>query len=141
VIVEQAVVCPLLIGREAPLTAGFHALERARAGHGGTVLVSGEAGIGKSRFLRAMSDEARARGFLTLQGACFETDRAHPYAPLLDLVRALAATTSPSLAAHAFAPAAVELVTLFPELRSVLMPWRRARRSSPRRNAAGSSAR
>ncbi|MFN8574702.1 MAG: AAA family ATPase [Gemmatimonadaceae bacterium] len=118
-LVEQSVVCPVLIGRDAPLSAGFHALERARAGHGSTLLISGEAGIGKSRLVRAIVEHARGLGFVALQGACFEADRAHPYAPLLDLVRVLAATSSSALAAHYFAPASTELVTLFPELRSI----------------------
>ncbi|MEP6620880.1 MAG: AAA family ATPase [bacterium] len=117
--VAEQLVCPVLIGRDVPLSAGFHALARAHAAHGGTLLVSGEAGIGKSRFVRAVVERARTLGFLTLQGACFETDRAHPYAPVLDMVRTLAASASPALAGHYFAPARTELVTLFPELASV----------------------
>src|SRR5512141_349726 len=116
---ERSVICPILIGRDAPLSAGFNTLERARSAHGSTLLVSGEAGIGKSRFLRALVEKAHSLGFLGLQGACFEADRAHPYAPVLDLVRALSLTTSPAFAEHCFAPASVELVTLFPELRSI----------------------
>ncbi|AHG92681.1 protein kinase (plasmid) [Gemmatirosa kalamazoonensis] len=117
--VEQSVVCPVLVGREAPLSTVLHTLERAHAAHGGTLLVSGEAGIGKTRLVRTMVERARALGFATLRGACFEADRGQPYAPLLDLVRVLAASTSPALAAHYFAPAAAELVAIFPELRSV----------------------
>ncbi len=118
-LVEQSVVCPVLIGRDAPLSTVLHTLDRALAAHGSTLLVSGEAGIGKSRLVRAMVERARALGFVTLAGACFEADRAQPYAPVLDLVRVLAATSSPALAAHYFAPAGAELVTLFPELRSI----------------------
>jgi DNA-binding NarL/FixJ family response regulator len=69
--------------------------------------------------VRDLAAHARTQGFVVLEGACFETDRAHPYAPLLDLVRILAATASPALAAHYFASAANELVLLFPELRAV----------------------
>ena len=83
---------------------------------GTTVLVSGEAGIGKSRLVRAMVERARQLGFVTLHGACFEADRSHPYGPVLDLVRVLSTTVSPAVAAHYFASAAAELVTLFPEL-------------------------
>ncbi|MEO8620144.1 MAG: AAA family ATPase [bacterium] len=115
----EQLVCPVLIGRDAPLTAGFHALDRARSAHGSTLLVSGEAGIGKSRFVRAVVERAQTLGFLTLTGSCFEADRAHPYAPVLDMVRALSATKSPALAAHYFERASAELVTLFPELRSI----------------------
>ena len=116
---EQSVVCPVLIGRAAPLSTVLHTLERVRESHGGTLIVSGEAGIGKTRLVRAMTEHARSLGFVALQGACFEADRAHPYAPILDMVRVLASTASPALAAHYFAPASAELVTLFPELRSV----------------------
>ena len=118
-LVDQSVVCPVLIGRAAPLSTVVNTLERARSSHGGTLLVSGEAGIGKSRLGRAMLERAGELGFVMLQGACFETDRAHPYAPLLDLVRVLATTRSNALAAHYFAPAGAELVTHFPELRTM----------------------
>jgi DNA-binding CsgD family transcriptional regulator len=117
--VEHNVVCPTLIGRDAALSAALHALDRARAGHGSALLISGEAGIGKSRLARDLARRGRDDGCVILQGACFETDRSHPYAPILDLVRVLATTTSAGLAAHYFAAAADELVMLFPELRSV----------------------
>lgn len=117
-LVEQNVVCPTLIGRDAALSAARHALERAREAHGSTLLVSGEAGIGKSRLVRDLATWARDGGFVLLQGACFEADRGHPYAPVLDLVRVLSGTSA-ALAAHYFAPAAAELITLFPELRPV----------------------
>ncbi len=87
---EPSVVCPVLIGRSGPLSAALHTIDRARASHGGTLLVSGEAGIGKSRLTRATVERARELGFAALQGACFEADRAQPYAPLLDLVRGVA---------------------------------------------------
>ncbi|MEP7001013.1 MAG: AAA family ATPase, partial [bacterium] len=108
-----------MIGRAAPLTTVGHTLERALDSHGGTLLVSGEAGVGKSRLVRDMVERARASGFVTLQGACFEAERAQPYGPVLDLVRVLSITATPALAAHYFAPAGAELVTLFPELRSI----------------------
>jgi DNA-binding CsgD family transcriptional regulator len=66
-----------------------------------------------------MVERARSGGFVALQGACFEADRAQPYAPLLDLVRSLSTNVSPAMAAHYFAPAGAELLTLFPELRSI----------------------
>jgi DNA-binding CsgD family transcriptional regulator/tetratricopeptide (TPR) repeat protein len=109
----------VLIGRSGPLAAAGEVLERARRGEGGILLVSGEAGIGKSRLLRAVREEARSGGLLVLQGACFEAERSNPFAPLADLVRSLAAGASPALAASTLAPAAPELLALFPELRSI----------------------
>ena len=141
-LVEQSVVCPVLVGRDAPLSAGWHALDRARDAHGGTLLVSGEAGIGKSRLVRAMVERARALGFVALQGACFEADRAHPYAPVLDLVRTLAATRVAGARRALLRGRRDELVTLFPELRVDLSGRaRRARRSIRKRIGAGSSTR
>ncbi len=61
------VICPILVGRAAPLATAREVLERARERQGSVLLVSGEAGIGKSRLLRAMTDEARSDGFATLQ--------------------------------------------------------------------------
>ena len=60
----------------------------ACAGRRGAALVTGEAGIGKSRLVAealAGLDAERAR---VLRGRCFEPDRALPYAPILDLLRA-----------------------------------------------------
>src|SRR6058998_2428800 len=97
------VVCPTIVGRDAEIDA-------ARAGTGQVALIVGEAGVGKSRLLRAMLDEARRGGFFTMRGSSFESDSSIPYAPLLDLVRLFAESASPALVAHVLAPAASELV-------------------------------
>jgi len=117
---DHDVVCPTLIGRESQIAGLRRALTRAREGSGGVTLIVGEAGVGKSRLLRAMTDEARAGGFFVLSGACFEAERSIPYAPLLDLVRLFAGSASAALVAHVLAPAASELVTIFPELGPLL---------------------
>src|SRR3982751_3793381 len=117
---QHDVVCPTLIGRGAQIDALRQVLAQAREGNGRVALIVGEAGVGKSRILRAMSDEARGRGFFVLQGACFEAERSIPYAPLLDLVRLFAASTSPAVVAHVLAPVAADLVGIFPELRPFL---------------------
>jgi len=117
---DHDVVCPTLIGREPQLAGLRRVLTRAREGNGGVALIVGEAGVGKSRLLRAMTDEARESGFFVLSGACFEAERSIPYAPLLDLVRLFAGAASPAVVAHVLAPAASELVTIFPELGPVL---------------------
>ncbi|MGE5099786.1 MAG: ATP-binding protein, partial [Deltaproteobacteria bacterium] len=117
---QQDVVCPTLIGREPEVVAVRRVLDGARGGTGQVALIVGEAGVGKSRLLRAMMDEARSAGFFILHGASFEAETSIPYAPLLDLVRLFAGSTSPALVSHALAPAATELVTIFPELRPLL---------------------
>ena len=118
-LVEHSVTCPVLIGRRGPRDAGLAVLEAARASRGSLLLISGEAGIGKSRMVRTLLEHAREHGHVTLSGACFEADRAHPYAPVLDMVRVLASIESSARAAELFAPAAADLVSLFPELQSI----------------------
>src|SRR5437870_913841 len=88
------ILCPVLIGRGAELTALRLLVDRARSGKGQLVLLSGEAGIGKSRLVAEAKTYATAQGFLLLQGQCFPTDRSCPYAPLLDLLRSHLASSS-----------------------------------------------
>jgi DNA-binding CsgD family transcriptional regulator len=114
------VVCPTIVGRDAELDAVRAVLDRARGGAGQVALIVGEAGVGKSRLLRAMIDEARRGGYFIMRGASYESDSSIPYAPLLDLVRLFAESASPARVAHVLAPAASELVTLFPELQPLL---------------------
>ena len=117
---QHDVVCHTLIGRDPQITAVRRVLDRARAGSGQVALIVGEAGVGKSRLLRAMTEEARAAGFFVLSGASFESERSIPYAPLLDLVRLFAGSASPAVVAHVFAPAAPQMIAMFPELRPLL---------------------
>jgi DNA-binding CsgD family transcriptional regulator len=117
---QHDVVCPTLVGRDAHLASMRRVLGNARKGAGRVALIVGEAGVGKSRLLRAMIDEARTTGFFVLQGACFEAERSIPYAPLLDLVRLFARSAPSAVVGHVFAPAANELVSFFPELQPLL---------------------
>ena len=53
-----------LVGRARELDAIAVILDRARqTGQGGTVLIEGDAGVGKSRLLQAVEGQARAAGF------------------------------------------------------------------------------
>lgn len=85
-------ICPILISRKQPLEQLLQLAHRAYSGKGQVALVSGEAGIGKSRLLAELST-AITQGEITpqppviLQGRCFEGDQSLPYAPLVDLVR------------------------------------------------------
>jgi DNA-binding CsgD family transcriptional regulator len=65
---------PLILGRDAELTAMTAAITAAAGGHGTLVLVQGPAGIGKTTMLRAACAEATAHGMraLTARGLAFE---------------------------------------------------------------------
>jgi len=117
---QHDVVCPTIVGRDGQITAVRRVLANVREGSGRVALIVGEAGVGKSRLLRSMMDEARAADFFVLHGVSFEAERSIPYAPLLDLVRLFAGSASPSLVAHVLAPAAADMVGIFPELRPLL---------------------
>ena len=117
---QYEVVCPTIIGRDEEFESLRRVLRHAREGNGRVALIVGEAGVGKSRLLRAMSDEARAAGFFIMQGACFEAERTIPYAPLLDLVRLFASSAPPAIVGHVLEPAAGDLVAMFPEIKPLL---------------------
>ena len=112
---HQPVVCPTLIGRIAEMAALQECLQQTASGQGGIVLLSGEAGIGKSRLVAELQRSAEALEFQFLGGQCFPTDRSCPYAPLLDLLRAFLAPLSSTEIATAFGSSARALFPLLPE--------------------------
>jgi DNA-binding CsgD family transcriptional regulator len=78
-----------LVGREEELAALRAWLAEAGAGRGRTVLVAGEAGIGKSRLLAALAGEADEAGATVLWGRTTELDGAPPYWPWLQVLEPL----------------------------------------------------
>lgn len=83
---DSPIVCPTTIGREAHLAAIDGLLDNLLLGQGQTLLIAGEAGIGKSRLVAETKARAARRGLPVRVGQCFETDRALPYAPFLELL-------------------------------------------------------
>ena len=59
---------PEFVGRPAELAAVRHMVAAAAAGHGGALLVTGEAGIGESRLLDEATRWAITSGVLVLSG-------------------------------------------------------------------------
>ena len=115
-VVNRPLVCPTIVGRANELATLHGILDEVRHGHSRVVLLSGEAGIGKSRLVAEAKSYATAQDFLLLQGQCFPTDHSSPYAPLLDLLRShLAASSQDHLAAELGYLASV-LSPLLPDL-------------------------
>ena len=86
---NRLLLCTELIGRSSEVAALGLLLEQAAGGSGRLALVSGEAGIGKSRLVAEVKARAESQGFLVVQGVCFPGDAACPYAPIVELVRSL----------------------------------------------------
>jgi DNA-binding CsgD family transcriptional regulator len=74
-----------LLGRDAELAQLVAAMQRARRGAGGIVLVSGDAGVGKSRLIAELV--GREDDALVLGGAAGQTGSA-PYGPMVAALRA-----------------------------------------------------
>ena len=77
-----------LAGRDAELGALTDALDQAVTGLGRTVLLAGEAGMGKTRLVRELAHAAAGRNALVLAGECLYGDAPNPYAPFVEMVRA-----------------------------------------------------
>jgi DNA-binding CsgD family transcriptional regulator/tetratricopeptide (TPR) repeat protein len=83
-------VSPALIGRDDELSALVGALHEARQGQPTLVLLSGEAGVGKTRLLEEFLARATAAGCRTLGGACLDISVGDlPFVPLRQVVRTL----------------------------------------------------
>ena len=80
----------LLVGRSVESTAIATALQDVAAGRGRVVLLfCGEPGIGKTRLLEEVGDQAIARGGMRLAGRAFEAEMVRPFGPWIDALRAL----------------------------------------------------
>lgn len=80
-----------LVGRDLELAATRGAIDAVNSGAGGVVLLTGEAGIGKSRLLGELRAYAESRAEnpkpLWLEGRCVSYGEAMPYWPFRELLR------------------------------------------------------
>jgi len=81
-----AAVTPL-VGRDAELKRLRALSKEAVAGRGHIVLVTGEAGIGKSRLVEELVAEHARRGVRVLVGRAYETEQILPLRPWIDALR------------------------------------------------------
>ena len=80
-----------MVGRDGELTRLLGLLDDAAAGRPAHALLSGDAGVGKTRLVTELAARASDRGFLVLSGRCAELGDAIPYLPLADALREAAA--------------------------------------------------
>jgi DNA-binding CsgD family transcriptional regulator/tetratricopeptide (TPR) repeat protein len=105
-----------LVGRTIEVGLMSEALERA-AQEATTVLVSGEAGIGKTRLIEELARLARERGAPFAIGGCVALgDGGLPYAPIAGALQMLAAEVDRGRVDALFGPAAPALNRIMPGL-------------------------
>ena len=77
----QPLLCRELIGREHELAGLTNALSLAATGQPQFMLVSGEAGLGKTRLSRALAETSREQGALVLAGQAVLQEQVLPFGP------------------------------------------------------------
>jgi tetratricopeptide (TPR) repeat protein len=78
-----------LIGRDHPAGILRAELGRVADSHGGLVLITGEAGIGKTTLVTWAMAAARELGALVLSGSCWDSESAPGYWPWVQVIRGL----------------------------------------------------
>ncbi len=67
-----------LVGRRDQRMVALRRLEDVLTGRGGVVLIEGEAGVGKTRLIQELADDAAWRGLTVLSATCSEEEMLHP---------------------------------------------------------------
>src|SRR5207245_153299 len=78
--------CPVTVGREGETERLAAALDAARGGDSRTVVVTGDAGLGKTRLAADVRRLAMDAGLATMWGGCSEAELALPYLPFLEAI-------------------------------------------------------
>lgn len=78
-----------MVGRGAELQTLVQLTEAARAGRGGAVIITGEAGLGKSRLVAEWQEASAGAVGRWAQGHCLSYGQSRPYYLLVDLLRGL----------------------------------------------------
>ncbi|MEA2592747.1 MAG: eukaryotic-like serine/threonine-protein kinase, partial [Actinomycetota bacterium] len=106
----------VFVGREREIEALRNLFEQAAAGRGRMVLLSGEAGIGKTRTANELATYASSRGADVLVGRCYEGGGAPAYWPWIQVLRAFIRGRDPAELAAFMGPGAADIAQVVPEL-------------------------
>ncbi|MGW9595502.1 helix-turn-helix transcriptional regulator [Streptomyces chartreusis] len=83
-----------LFGREHDLAVLDDLISSARDGHGASVLIEGEPGIGKTALLETLSDRCRVAGFYVARGTAEELEQRVPFQAVRSLLSPVAEPSS-----------------------------------------------
>jgi class 3 adenylate cyclase/tetratricopeptide (TPR) repeat protein/type II secretory pathway predicted ATPase ExeA len=108
--------CPIVVGRGAEIERFEAALAAAIDGAGQTVVVGGEAGVGKTKLAREAQNRAVAKGARVLLGLTHQSDAGLPYAPFVSAIRSGFHGLDRDELGRVLQRSAPDLAELFPEL-------------------------
>lgn len=84
-----------VVGREREREQLLHVFDSAISGSGRLVLVSGQAGIGKTTLIEHVAHDATERDMLVMNGGCYDLTTTPPYGPWMEVLRRYPADSSP----------------------------------------------
>jgi DNA-binding CsgD family transcriptional regulator/tetratricopeptide (TPR) repeat protein len=103
---------PLFVGRAGEIERLEQALDRAVHDRSGAVLITGEAGVGKTRLVAEFGARVEPP-IRVLVGSCIDLDTGDlPYAPFVDVLHGLAHVVDPRSLAAMAGPGALQLANL-----------------------------
>src|SRR5215213_11972697 len=108
--------CPVLVQRDDELAILEAALISAHGGEGGLAVLSGEAGIGKTRLANEVARLARQLGNQVLWGTCSEAELSLPYLPFVEALGKYLDAQDTGAVASRLGPSSRDLSQLFPQL-------------------------
>ena len=108
------------VGRDAELERLARRLADVPAGRGGLVLIGGEPGIGKTRLVEEVAEQAARDGMAVLWGHCYEGEWTPPYAPFTEAIEADLAHAAPDQLRTSLGAGGPALAQLVPKLRAIL---------------------
>ena len=111
---------PPLVGRDMELAVLQADLDSARAGRGRIAAVGGEPGIGKTRLVEEISDDAAARGMSVVWGRCFDGRGAPAFWPWTQVVNHLLADFAPDELRSALGANAAVLAQIAPAVQELV---------------------
>ncbi|MGQ0734352.1 MAG: serine/threonine-protein kinase [Acidobacteriota bacterium] len=106
------------VGRGAETAELWRLLDRMLTGQGGSVLIGGEPGVGKTRLAQELMKVAWQRGCVCLIGHCYEMEGAPPFVPFVEMVEE-SVRLVPRAVRIAMAEEAPEIASIVPSLRRI----------------------
>lgn len=94
-VMPSRVSSPILVGRHEELERMLANLRGDSPTEHRLIVVAGEAGVGKTRFVDEVGTRARQLGFQVLAGGCINLSGAYPYAPFVEALRDLSRNLPP----------------------------------------------